>query len=364
MAGAATAAALIAVFGAKLDTSWITPVFALVGLLPWALDAGGVRLPAPVFAAAALVPAALVVLVDRNPGGLFPVLLAIVWVTVAASSRRTICATLFAGVAITIGLAVLERTTHETGTVYFLGGLGVAVMSGAMLRRQEAMVRELQQAHAQQALHAAHAERTRIAREVHDVVAHSLTVTMLHVTGARRVLASDPARAAEALERAEVVGRESLDSIRRVVGLLREADDESDSRPLPSLGDIGALVEQYREAGLILETDLRLDGVTPEPGTALAAFRVVQEALSNVLQHSPGAAADVRAGIDESGALRIVVENATAAAGRSTGREGLGLRGMAERVRAAGGSIEVGPTGSGRWRIDAVLPLRSASVGP
>jgi signal transduction histidine kinase len=248
-----------------------------------------------------------------------------------------------------------------------------------MIRRQEQLVDELRTARVRETEHAAADERTRIAREVHDVVAHSLTVTMLHVTGARRALHHDPERAAEALERAETVGRESLDSIRQVVGLLRsneEAagnsgdgsgtdrhDGHAHAAPLPQLADIPALVDQYRDAGMRVSAELRLDDVAADGTTSLTAFRVVQEALSNVLQHSPGAPVDLRVATDGEGTvLRITAENPTTDhpdhPERPGRRSGLGLRGMRERVRAAGGSVEAGFTDHQTWLIDAALPLR------
>lgn len=368
MSIAALCAALIAVFGDKQALGWLTVGFALAGLVPWALEAGGVRLPPGVFLAMTMIPAAVIVLGDRNPGGMFPVMLAIVWVTMSGVGTPFVVATVTTGAALAIGLALLEGTTHETGTVYFLGGVGVSWMGGAMAHRQERLVAELHAAHRQQAELAAAAERTRIAREVHDVVAHSLTVTMLHVTGARRAMSTDPVRAAEALERAEQVGRESLDSIRRMVGLLRAPETEpgqapSPGDPLPELTDIGSLVEQYREAGLRVSADIGIDGVTADPTTSLTAFRVVQEALANVLQHSPGAPVELRLALEGDGTtLRIVAENPTTTVAPRTDRVGLGLRGMTERVRAVGGSIEAGATDRRTWRIDAALPLRPATV--
>ncbi len=366
MALAATCAALIAIFGDKTHGVTATTVtLALVGLLPWALEAGGVRLHPAAFLLMTMVPAGAIVLIDRNPGGMFPVMIAVVWLTRARTHGAITALTVVSGFGICVGLAVLERTTHETGTIYFLGGIGVAWLAGLMIRRQEMLVAELQAAQAQRNEHAAANERTRIAREVHDVVAHSLTVTMLHVTGARRALSHDPARAAEALERAEIVGRESLDSIRQVVGLLRCDDGRADSAPLPLLTDIPSLIDQYREAGVRVTADLQLDDIAADATTSLTAFRVVQEALSNALQHSPGTPVELRVASDGEGTvLRIVVENPTTGGDptglRRTDRVGLGLRGMAERVRAAGGSVEVGVTERHTWCIEAALPLRRA----
>ena len=338
----------------------LTILCALVGLVPWALVAGGVRLSLALFAAMSFIPAGVIVLVERNPGGMFPIMLAIVSIARSATSRWVSITAVLGASAMMIALALLEGTAHETGAVYFIGGAWVAWLAGTMVRRQEELLAELQLAHVRQTEHAAAAERTRIAREVHDVVAHSLTVVMLHVTGARRAINSDPLRAGEALERAEVVGRESLDSIRQMVGLLRADDGSAEhDAPQPGLDDIPALVVQFRDAGLDVSADLQLSGVVADPTTGLTAFRVVQEALSNVLQHSPGAPCHLRVASDGGGTvLRIVAENPTADLTDRTTRTGLGLRGMRERVRAAGGSVEAGSTTDCRWRIDAALPLR------
>jgi signal transduction histidine kinase len=129
------------------------------------------------------------------------------------------------------------------------------------------------------------------------------------------------------------------------------------------LCDIPALVDQYRAAGLTVAADLQLDDLAADPSTSLAAFRVVQESLSNVLQHSPGSAVDLRVAGDPCGsAIRIVAENPTAGSLSKSDRLGLGVRGMNERVRALGGTIEAGATPRQTWRVDAELPLRRASA--
>lgn len=368
---AALGAALIALFGDKTALEWSDVVFALAGLVPWTLVAGGVTLPPWVFHLAAMGPAAGLVLLCRNPGGMFPAMVAIVWLTRSSRSRVMTVLPVATAIALAVGLAVLERTTHETGTLYFIGGAGVAFMAGTMLRRQDELLDELHRARERDNAHAAADERTRIAREIHDVVAHSLTVTMLHVTGARRAITHDPARAAEALERAEAIGRESLDSIRGVVGLLRadEPAGPTGDPPLPAMADITTLVEQFRSAGLQVDAELELDDVVADPTTSLTAYRVVQEALSNALQHAPGAPVTLRVVRDGAGTvLRIVAENPTVAEpARARDRDGLGIRGMNERVRAAGGSVEAGAVESDEpdhptWRVDAALPLRRTAA--
>jgi signal transduction histidine kinase len=367
MSIAAVCAALISMAGDKNAFSSVTLVAALLGLVPWALEAGGVTLSPFTFLALTAIPAGVIVLVDRNPGGMFPMMLAVVSLTRRSESAWVTAAAVGAGLSMAIGLAVLERTTHETGAVYFAGGVGVAWLAGSMIRRQETLLAELQLASERQTEHAAAAERTRIAREVHDVVAHSLTVTLLNVSGARRTLATDPARAAEALERAETVGRESLDSIRQIVGLLRDETDatgDEQSAPLPVLADIPTIVGQFRSAGLSVDAELDLDDVSADPATALAGYRVVQEALSNVMQHAPGSPVRLAVANDRDDAvLRITAINPIPINGsRRSDRIGLGLRGMSERVRAAGGDVISGVGDDGEWRVEATLPLRRTSA--
>ena len=366
MSMAAVVAALIAILGDDDQVTWITVVFALVGLVPWVLELRGVRVDSLLFVAMTMLPAAAVVLLDRNPGGLFPAYLAVVWITQRRSSQWVVALGLATTAGMAIGCSFVQPSGYE-GTVYFLGGVGVAWLAGALLHRQQALVAELREATERERGHAAMEERTRIAREVHDVVAHSLTVTLLHVTGARRAMTSDPAQAAAALERAETVGRESLDSIRQVVGLLRDPDvrrgasERLDDAPLPDVADIPALVTRYRDAGLHVEASCDLDDVTAGAMTSLTVFRLAQEAMTNSLRHAPGAPLSLHVHADEDrSVICLTAENPVCESvprGRDNGDGGLGLMGMAERVRAAGGSLEAGPTPNGTWRIAAEIPL-------
>ena len=167
-------------------------------------------------------------------------MIAIVWLTLTARSMW---------LPAIVGRRVVPRRSStctidkgsidESGIVYFIGGLGIAWLSGWLLRRQEALTAQIEAMREAQVEQLAATERARIAREVHDVVAHSLTVVMLNLTGARRALATDPARADEALARAELVGRDSLDSIRQVMGLLRDPGSTA-PRPQPTLEGIAA----------------------------------------------------------------------------------------------------------------------------
>ena len=129
-------------------------------------------------------------------------------------------------------------------------------------------------------------ERARIARELHDVVAHSVGVMVVHAQGARRVLDRDPARAREALETIERTGQTALDEMRRALGVLRRPDAGAPLAPQPGMDDLGALVEQARESGLTVELVTEGDPTPLPAGVDLSAYRIVQEALTNTLKHA------------------------------------------------------------------------------
>ncbi len=357
----AIGAALIAVFGESGAFTGVGVASALAGLLPWALVAGGVRIPPVVFAVLGLVPVWVGVVVAENPGGMFPAMLVVTWVTRTSSNAWLVAGTVVAAAGSIVTLALQTSEAHENGMVYFIGGIGISWLAGRMLRRQELLNRDLQAMNELRVEHAAVAERARIARDVHDVVAHSLTVVMLHLTGARRALAADPAQADQALARAELVGRESLDSIRQVMGLLRDPGGGADV-PVPGLADLPALIDGYRAGGLDVESDLGSMPTDADAAVGLVVFRVVQESLTNVLRHAAGAVCRVavRTGADTS-ARHVDVEIGNSVAPGVTAvdlRTGLGVPGMVERVRALGGRLEAGPVAGGGWSVRATIPLR------
>ncbi|MDQ3469124.1 MAG: histidine kinase, partial [Actinomycetota bacterium] len=291
LAGGALAMAGVAMFGESGAFRWLTVVAALAGLVPWAFVAARRPLPLPVFMLVTLGAAAVIVVGAGNPGGMFPPMLAIVYVARSTSRRPVVAAAVVASALMIVTLAVIEGSAYETGIIYFLGGLGISLLAGLMLRRQELLTAEVQEMHTLTVEHAAVTERTHIAREVHDVVAHSLTVVLLNLTGARRALRTDPGRADEALARAESVGRASLESVRQMVDLLRAESGTSSSTglPQPGLGELHELVERARAGGLTVTVDVAPEAATIDPALALVVFRIVQESLSNALQHAPGA---------------------------------------------------------------------------
>ena len=190
-------------------------------------------------------------------------------------------------------------------------------------------------------------ERRRIAREMHDVVAHSVAVMVSHAEAGRLVVPNSPERAPEILTTIAEVGREALVEMRGLLGVLR--DEGGSTAPQPGLDDLPALVERIRAAGVPTELAVA-DDVRLSPAVGLTVYRVVQEALTNVARHAgPGADARVQIG-SVSGELVITVTNTGAVP--ATAHPGRGLTGMRERVEAIGGTLQAGPVDGG-WQVSA-----------
>jgi signal transduction histidine kinase len=202
---------------------------------------------------------------------------------------------------------------------------------------------------------AARDERSRIAREMHDVVAHGLSVIVVQADGARYAAAKDADVAAGTLETISTTGREALTEMRRLLGLLRDGD--TGVAPQPGLDDVRHLVDQARAAGTRVDADLPPEGTEVPDGVALAAYRIVQEALTNVRKHAgPGATVAVRVAVGREVEVEVRDDGRGAASGASGGR-GLGLVGMRERAAVHGGSLAAGPAAGGGFAVSARLPL-------
>ena len=248
--------------------------------------------------------------------------------------------------------AVEWRWIHaDPGWGAWIAGTTFAVAAGALVRHERDLTAQLREAQAGLAERARAEERNRIARELHDVIAHTLTVSLLHVTSARLAVEHGLDDAARSLAEAERLGRESLDEVRRAVGLLHVDGDAAQTAPLPGASDLSALIERFRSAGA--DATFTVDGDTARlpATTGLAVYRVLQEALTNAIKHAPGsltavrievAADDVRLEVDTSGPP-------------GTG-SGLGLLSMRERAESLGGTCAAGPGGRG-WLVTASFPL-------
>ncbi|WP_165355066.1 sensor histidine kinase [Nocardioides oleivorans] len=201
---------------------------------------------------------------------------------------------------------------------------------------------------------AARDERSRIAREMHDVVAHGLSVIVIQADGARYAAAKDPSVAVGTLETISTTGRSALAEMRRLLGLLRDGD--TGVVPQPALEDVRHLVDEARAAGMRVEADLP-DTLPEVPdGVGLAAYRIVQEALTNVRKHAgPSASVHLRLGVGREVDVEVRDDGRGAAA--DSDGHGLGLVGMRERAAAHGGSVTAGPSTGGGYVVRARLPL-------
>jgi len=204
---------------------------------------------------------------------------------------------------------------------------------------------------------AVEAERMRIARELHDVVAHNVSVMTIQATAASRILANDPEAALDALASIERTGRETVDEMRILLGVLRERGADEPFAPQPGLAELDALAERVRSAGLPVEVVVEGRPRTLAAGLDLAAYRIVQEALTNVLKHAREAQAGVTVRYTDTALELEVVDNGSGnGAGGGTGN---GLVGMQERVAMYGGQLEMGRRHEGGWVLRARLPVES-----
>ncbi|OBK56932.1 two-component sensor histidine kinase [Mycobacterium colombiense] len=262
-------------------------------------------------------------------------------------------------------LLLAASAMHRLDTVVlYLGFIAVGWLLGYLMRTQRLLLAEQIEAQDMLAEHAAADERRRIAREVHDVIAHSLSITLLHVTGARRALQQDRDvdDAVEALEQAERLGRQAMADIRRTVGLLDNWPTKTaQTTPEPGIDDIAALVEGFQRAGLAV--GLCVEGPTDHvsPAVGLALYRITQESLANIAKHAPESKAGVVLDISPVSARLAITNLLPAAVMAAQSAEGRGLRGMRQRVELLGGAIEAGPTRDG-WSVCAEIPLQEGDT--
>jgi signal transduction histidine kinase len=244
-------------------------------------------------------------------------------------------------------------------------GLGLYTSARrALLAELRDRAARLERERDQQGELAAATERARIAREMHDVVAHHLTVMVALSDGAAAASAADPARAAEVMRTVSSTGRQALADTRRLLGVLRDPDGDlaaAARAPLVGIGDLDELVAGVRTAGLPVTLEISGQPALLPPAVQATAYRVVQEALTNTLKHGgPGVSARVRIDVgSEQVCLQVSDDGAGAEAPVPAG-VGRGLTGMRERVRAFGGSVDAGPRAAGGWQVVARLRLEDA----
>jgi signal transduction histidine kinase len=313
--------ALFAVDHAAGAVAVIAPAIALYSL---ALSRGRVHLVAAVVAAAAAVMIADVFLAGRHPHAL-----------------------------------TLQTAAH-------VALVAVPVLAAEALRNRRSYIQLLlerlelaERTREEEAQRRAEQERLRIARELHDVVAHTLTTINVQAGVAAHLADREPSRVGSALAAIEAASHDALDELRAILGVLRGADGaEVPLEPAPGLDGIASLVDRFREAGGDIE--LEVEGGQPEripEAVQLAAFRIVQESLTNATRHAPGAAAHVRLGYEHD-RLRVWIESNSGHERNGNGRgHGVGIAGMRERATALGGTLEAGPVPDG-FKVTAELPYR------
>jgi signal transduction histidine kinase len=316
----------------------------------------------PVLLFAAIATAGIAVLGNGRSSnvGWFAVCLLTGWCVLAAGRREG--AAYWAAVMVLFTIEWLA-VSADPGWGAWLAGTTLTFAFSLLVRRDRELLRQLRQAQAGLAEQARAQERNRIARELHDVIGHTLTVSLLHVQSARLAVQHDPADAERALAEAERLGRECLAEVRTTVGMLREDDQAGGAGtvrltgPLPGAGALPALVEQFRSAGADITLTVEGDAARLPATTGLAVYRIAQEALTNAVKHAPGAPTEIRLAV-AAGEVTLTADS-RATRGSVTGT-GLGLVSMRERAESLGGSCQAGPGGRG-WLVRASLPFNSGA---
>jgi signal transduction histidine kinase len=318
-----------------------------------------------------------VVALDEEPAGVAGLIA--LYTTAAMCERRVSLAALVPTAAIAAGgSAATADAEGRTASASFGATVAVLLVTGvwalgAYVQTRQRYARALQERAAdaerereQLARIAVHEQRASIARELHDIVAHSVSVMLVGVRGARDVLRTAPDVADDTLARVEASGEQSLAELRRILALLRGPEHGAESRPQPSLAELDELVARYRDAGLPVRLEV-IGEPRPLPGgVELSVYRIVQEALTNVLKHTHPTRVTVTLAFRGSRLEIEVVDDGTtghsAAAERSGDQRaapdgGHGLVGMRERVAVLGGELETGLRAGGGFRVAARLPV-------
>jgi signal transduction histidine kinase len=258
-----------------------------------------------------------------------------------------------------LGLAMLALFVHEPEDVIVLGPLMAGVFAGGrLMQSRERLAAALQNERANAERYAVAEERARIARELHDVVGHALA-TMTVQAGAERLALGDARpETSSALATIETTGRQALQEMRRLLGVLRSPEEAPDLSPLPGLGQLEALAERMLRSGLVVNVEVADDLRPLPPGLDVSAYRIVQEALTNVLKHADARSTRVRVR-EHDGVVDVEVTDDGTGVAAPAAWQGQGLTGMRERVLIHGGSLEAGPSPDGGWRVAARLQRES-----
>ncbi len=327
------------------------------------------RAPSAVFAVVAVVAFVQLIVAVALPADL-ALLVAVFTLAVHDTPVR---ASLGAGV---VEVGVLMASVRWTpvkdaplASVVFLSGMVAAsLFVGLTLRTWRAYMdalveraNRLELERDQKALLAAAAERSRIAREMHDVVAHNVSIMVTLAEGARAAANSDPTGAAEAMAEVSATGRVALTDMRNLLGVLHTQGEQAERAPQPDLSGLSELVDGIRSTGIDVVLDERGEPFEVPASVGLSIYRVVQESLTNVLKHGEGVSNVVVTLDYECPSIGLNVRNDGGPAGRASG--GHGLRGMQERAAVCGGTLSAGPRPGGGWEVATRVHVGGARVG-
>ena len=325
------------------------------------------RWPLPALAAVACGGVVYLGLAHAANNFISPLIVALYTATATGSRSRTIA---IACVALVYGIVIVLLFSPDPGStsrqiveVQALFGVGIAV--GEAVRSHRALLGEMREraerAEREQELRTRQQvdeERLRIARDVHDLVAHNIATISTQAAVGAHIGREDPARALEVLESIKTVSTHALEDLRHALGVVRDENGRDPTMPAPSLHEVSDLVEQARRAGLVVGLKLKGSSVALAPALQIAVYRIVQEALTNVMRHAEGATAAVQIASD---ATHVDVEVVNDGGGRpssaSVAGSHSGLVGMRERAESLGGTFEALPTARGGFRVHATLPL-------
>lgn len=306
--------------------------------------------------------------INEGPTPVFvPAIVALYTVSARADTTPMLAAT-FVSAVLPLGVILIAGSfgVLDSEPYELIPWSGLAAMSGTAVRSQRAVVaaaheraRQAEATREEEAQRRVAEERLRIARELHDVVAHHVSAINVQAAVAAQLMRRDPDGAEAALAHVREASQTVLREVPGLLGLLRTGDEELETSPAPRLADAAGLVEQARRSGLEVTWQTSGTPLTLTPGTELAAYRVLQEALTNARRHGAGQVL-VRV-VYEDGGLTLEIRNAQADTSPVATSGQHGLLGMGERVSATGGTLSAGPEEPGTWVVRARLPVLAAT---
>ncbi len=357
--------ALVPVHQGYRQTDALAVVLALLASLVLAF-----RRRAPLLTLAASLAPVLVYQARGYQGGpaLLAPLVALYTIATVEGRLRSLALGVLAGALMSASRLIFSNEPTGTLATDAVGFIGAALFLGWAVANRRAFVAEIQdraergeRTREEEARRRVDAERLRIARELHDAVAHSIATINVQAGVAAHVVAKRPEQATEALASIRDASKQALAELREILGILRQADEAQPRVPTLGLDQLDVLLETSRRRGVGVE--LRVEGERSQLPIAvdLAAYRIIQESLTNVIRHAGKATAHVRIGYAPA-SLRVTVSDDGIGAEKFSDGSGHGIIGMRERARALGGTLEAGPRPAGGFEVSASLPLKTSTA--